>query len=213
MSKKAIKTTKTQGSKPAAKQAETAYRVEEEDLDDGQQGFGKTAAAGPGALKSTPAPATRAIEPQPATPAKPLARLETLWPGSVPTRPESKPAQAPARPAQVVLAPPATGSKPAAAPGPPTPKPQIVPEQSRSTPAPPQKVNTSFVLFEPKAKKVAVCGDFNSWASDTFPMKPRGDGRWEGTVAIAPGRHEYKFIVDGQWIDRKSTRLNSSHRL
>lgn len=31
-------------------------------------------------------------------------------------------------------------------------------------------------------------------------MKARGDGHWEATVSLAPGRYEYKFVVDGQWI-------------
>jgi hypothetical protein len=25
-------------------------------------------------------------------------------------------------------------------------------------------------------------------------------GHWETTVALAPGRYQYKFVVDGEWI-------------
>jgi len=31
-------------------------------------------------------------------------------------------------------------------------------------------------------------------------MKRHHDGHWEATVALAPGRYQYKFIVDGEWI-------------
>ncbi len=25
------------------------------------------------------------------------------------------------------------------------------------------------------------------------------DGKWTVTIPLPPGRHEYKFVVDGQW--------------
>ena len=31
-------------------------------------------------------------------------------------------------------------------------------------------------------------------------MKRQADGHWATTIALAPGRYEYKFIVDGHWI-------------
>jgi 1,4-alpha-glucan branching enzyme len=61
-------------------------------------------------------------------------------------------------------------------------------------------VKVSFALFEPEAKQVSLCGDFNGWASGATPMKRHDGGQWETTVALAPGRHEYKFVVDGNWI-------------
>ena len=72
--------------------------------------------------------------------------------------------------------------------------------EKASTPTAPRTVKVPFVLFEPGAKQVALCGDFNGWASHATPMKRRVDGRWEATLALAPGRHEYKFVADGQWI-------------
>jgi type 1 glutamine amidotransferase len=30
-------------------------------------------------------------------------------------------------------------------------------------------------------------------------MKRDNKGRWSKIVTLAPGRHEYKFVVDGQW--------------
>ena len=67
------------------------------------------------------------------------------------------------------------------------------------TPTAPQTVKVTFVLFEPDAKQVSLCGDFNGWSIDATPMKRYDDGHWETTVALAPGRHEYKFVVDGNW--------------
>jgi len=63
-----------------------------------------------------------------------------------------------------------------------------------------ESVKVTFVLFEPGAKQVSLCGDFNGWASHAAPMKRQGDGHWETTVALAPGRYAYKFVVDGHWI-------------
>lgn len=61
-------------------------------------------------------------------------------------------------------------------------------------------VNVAFVLFEPDAKQVALGGDFNRWASDATPMQRHDGGQWEIAVALAPGRYEYKFMVDGHWM-------------
>lgn len=30
-------------------------------------------------------------------------------------------------------------------------------------------------------------------------MQKKENGKWEKTVIIPPGMHEYKFLVDGQW--------------
>ncbi len=63
-----------------------------------------------------------------------------------------------------------------------------------------QNVNVTLALREPAAKQVSLCGDFNGWALDAAPLRQRNGGLWETTLALAPGRHEYKFVVDGNWI-------------
>ena len=50
-------------------------------------------------------------------------------------------------------------------------------------------------------KKVCVVGDFNAWdptarRTTRFPK----DGTYRARVNLAPGRYEYKFIVDGEWV-------------
>jgi hypothetical protein len=32
-------------------------------------------------------------------------------------------------------------------------------------------------------------------------MTRQRNGSWKATVTVAPGQHEYRFIVDGQWTD------------
>jgi hypothetical protein len=69
-----------------------------------------------------------------------------------------------------------------------------------TVPAATQTVNVSFALLEPDAKQVALGGDFNGWSTDATPMKRKESGLWETTVALAPGRYQYKFILDGHWL-------------
>ncbi len=59
-----------------------------------------------------------------------------------------------------------------------------------------------FVLAAPRASSVALAGDFNRWEVGTHQLQPTGaDGVWSISVALAPGQHEYAFVVDGtRWI-------------
>ena len=48
---------------------------------------------------------------------------------------------------------------------------------------------------------VAVAGTFNSWVGDAAPLTRVGASTWQGTVAMGPGRHHYKYVVNGRdWI-------------
>lgn len=64
----------------------------------------------------------------------------------------------------------------------------------------PEKIKVTFTLLEPTAKSVTLRGEFNNWSADAAPLQRSADGRWETVIALAPGRYEYKFFVDGQWI-------------
>jgi chromosome partitioning protein len=57
-----------------------------------------------------------------------------------------------------------------------------------------------FVADFPRASEVRVTGTFNDWSERGTPMYRRGDGRWECLLPIAPGEHQYRFIVDGTWL-------------
>ena len=64
----------------------------------------------------------------------------------------------------------------------------------------PSQNHISLELFKPEAKKVCVAGSFNNWRPESLPLKPAGNGRWVGDLSVKPGRHEYLFVVDGQWL-------------
>ena len=61
--------------------------------------------------------------------------------------------------------------------------------------------NTSFFLdgFQ-DAETVILAGSFNKWDEELFPMKPSEFG-WKLTLQLPPDVYEYKFIVDGEWIE------------
>ena len=55
-----------------------------------------------------------------------------------------------------------------------------------------------FVFVAPYASRVSLVGDFNRWNPSAMPMRRSADGRaWLLDVPLAPGRHVYSFIVDG----------------
>ena len=68
-------------------------------------------------------------------------------------------------------------------------------ERSKKT----QKKRVSFKLEASEAKEAILVGDFNSWDLKKHSMKRDGKGRWTKVVTLAPGKYEYKFLVDGQW--------------
>ncbi len=73
--------------------------------------------------------------------------------------------------------------------------------KTRPTPAPPKLVEVTFSLERPRAREVFVCGDFNQWSPGSLKMVWHDDkGRWQTRLALAPGRYQYKFVVDGEWI-------------
>ena len=65
------------------------------------------------------------------------------------------------------------------------------------------ETKTNHVLLElvkPGAKSVCVAGSFNQWTPETTPLVRKGDDHWVGDLTVKPGRHEYLFVVDGQWM-------------
>ena len=57
-----------------------------------------------------------------------------------------------------------------------------------------------FRLDAPEARTAGVAGSFNNWEVAKTPMRKSGAGTWFARVSLAPGRHEYRFVVDGNWI-------------
>lgn len=50
-----------------------------------------------------------------------------------------------------------------------------------------------------EAKSVYIAGDFNGWNPSARRMAKASDGSFRARMALAPGAHQYKFVVDGCW--------------
>lgn len=66
---------------------------------------------------------------------------------------------------------------------------------------PPARRRCQVRLDAPAAQSVAVTGDFTAWDPAGRPLKRGPDGVWQATLLLAPGRYEYRYLVDGQWAD------------
>jgi hypothetical protein len=149
----------------------------------------------------------------------PKKSIKTPAATAAPKKSETVQPAAPAKSATPVVTP-----KPAPAPAavPPTPKP-VTPPVAAAAPKPPEKpapvapvptapapktVKTVFTLKAPAAKQVLVCGEFNGWQPEAAPMTRRADGTWETSLALHPGRYQYKFVVDGNWIHDPNAKIN-----
>jgi hypothetical protein len=59
------------------------------------------------------------------------------------------------------------------------------------------KGNVVFRYEDGRRKSVEVAGDFTGWLP--LPLYSIA-GRFSRRVAISPGRYQYRFIVDGEWM-------------
>jgi len=57
-----------------------------------------------------------------------------------------------------------------------------------------------FVVDFPHARTVQVTGSFCQWLVEGLPMQRGANGYWECVVELPPGEHQYRYIVDGEWI-------------
>ncbi len=72
--------------------------------------------------------------------------------------------------------------------------------QKVSIPPPSLKGNTTFRLKGyPDAGIVVLAGSFNNWNQTQFIFGREGD-EWVCRIDLEPGKHAYKFIVDGNWL-------------
>jgi 1,4-alpha-glucan branching enzyme len=55
---------------------------------------------------------------------------------------------------------------------------------------------------------VQLVGDFTHWQQRPINLQKGADGIWHATVELAPGRHHYRFMVDGEWRDDPECALN-----
>jgi 1,4-alpha-glucan branching enzyme len=59
----------------------------------------------------------------------------------------------------------------------------------------------SFSYAAPGAMNVQLVGDFTHWQEHPISMRKGADGIWRALVGLEPGKHHYRFLVDGQWQD------------
>lgn len=62
-----------------------------------------------------------------------------------------------------------------------------------------------FEISAKEGSKVYVAGSFNNWDPTTHPLEHHPeDGVFRAKINLPEGKHEYKFIVDGEWhLDTK----------
>lgn len=69
-----------------------------------------------------------------------------------------------------------------------------------TVPPPALKGNTTFRLKGySDASIVVLTGSFNNWSQSQFIFGKEGD-EWICRIDLEPGKHAYKFIVDGNWL-------------
>ena len=62
-------------------------------------------------------------------------------------------------------------------------------------------IDQTFSFNAPGATRVALVGDFTHWQKNPVNLQKQPDGIWRTTVALEPGEHHYRFLVDGEWRD------------
>jgi 1,4-alpha-glucan branching enzyme len=66
-----------------------------------------------------------------------------------------------------------------------------------------------FKLNAPHAKMVNIAGSFNNWNPKKLSAKKDAKGNWTVKINLKPGKYEYKFLVDGNWINDPNCRAYS----
>ncbi len=68
-----------------------------------------------------------------------------------------------------------------------------------------QKLNEfreiTFSFRAPTARSVHIVGDFNNWNIDEKGSLEKENGTWTKKLTLPLGSYQYRFVVDGQWIE------------
>lgn len=54
-------------------------------------------------------------------------------------------------------------------------------------------------------KEVNLAGEFNKWDAFATPLAKQEDGTWSVTVPVKKGKGQWKFLVNGNWIQNMET--------
>lgn len=60
---------------------------------------------------------------------------------------------------------------------------------------------TYFKLEKKAADEVRLAGTFNDWDPDSRLLKKNRSGVWSTWMMLAPGKYEYRYLVDGEWYN------------
>ncbi len=63
-----------------------------------------------------------------------------------------------------------------------------------------------------KANRVELAGDFNGW-DPTKQSMTRTDSGWIADIKLSPGKHLYKFVIDGNWVIDKDNLTKENDRM
>ena len=72
---------------------------------------------------------------------------------------------------------------------------------------------TQFAFQAPTARQVSLAGDFNNWDPKAGPMYKGHDGVWHLSVALKPGRYEYRFFADEVWCDDPAAQQKAANSM
>jgi 1,4-alpha-glucan branching enzyme len=64
----------------------------------------------------------------------------------------------------------------------------------------PRRKRVTFQFEAEPECDVRLAGSFNNWDAEARPLTRKdGNGTYSVTLLLPPGRHEYKFVVNGEW--------------
>ncbi|MFC1585299.1 glycogen-binding domain-containing protein [Fibrobacterota bacterium] len=61
-----------------------------------------------------------------------------------------------------------------------------------------KKKKVTFKIKAEKGAKIFVAGSFNGWSMNQHRLNSR-NGAFSTSIMLSRGRHEYKFVVNGEW--------------
>ena len=64
-----------------------------------------------------------------------------------------------------------------------------------------KKRKVQFKIYAPNANDVYLVGDFNKWNPIKKRLKMNEKGEWLTRSMLPVGEHQYKFIIDGEWVN------------
>lgn len=73
--------------------------------------------------------------------------------------------------------------------------------KNTSTNSPTRNRVCRFEFQSSEARTVSIAGSFNDWQPNATPMVALGDGYWVKELTLPSGRYEYRFVMNGEWVD------------